>query len=132
MIQSRPEVEANTGAKAKGRGRSNSNIRNCKYCGKSHSRGNCPAYGKKCQKCGKDNHFKSVCKSGNGNNNRDHSKTRGKKGKKKFHEVNENNNGGSMDDLAEQVQSLFYNDVHFNSINSRMHTSLKCTTPDGS
>ena len=36
-----------------------------------------------------------------------------------------------MDDLAEQVQSLFYNDVHFNSINARMHTTLKCETPDG-
>ena len=36
-----------------------------------------------------------------------------------------------MDDLAEQVQSLFYNNVHFNSINARMHTTLKCETPDG-
>ena len=44
--------------------------------------------------------------------------------------MNESNEG-SMDDLAEQVQSLFYHDVHFNTINSRMHTSLKCTTPDG-
>ena len=44
--------------------------------------------------------------------------------------MNENNEG-SMDDLAEQVQSLFNHDVHFNTINSRMHTSLKCTTPDG-
>ena len=120
-------------SQSKGRAKSSSSIRNCKYCGKSHSRGNCPAYGKKCQKCGKENHFKAVCKSGSGNNNRDsrdQSKPRGKKGKKKFHEVNESNEG-SMDDLAEQVQSLFYNDVHFNTINSRMHTSLQCTTPDG-
>ena len=36
-----------------------------------------------------------------------------------------------MDDLTEQVQSLFYNDVHFNAINARMHTTLKCKTPDG-
>ena len=97
---------------------------------KSHSRGNCPAYGKKCQKCRKDNHFKSVCKSGSHTISRDHSKARGKKGKKKFHEVNESGDG-VMDDLAEQVQSLFYNDVHFNTINSRMHTTLHCTTPDG-
>ena len=117
-------------SQSKGRARSSSNICNCKYCGKLHSRGNCPAYGKKCQKCGKENHFKSVCKSGKANASRDHSKTRGKKGKKKFHEVNESNEG-SMDDLAEQVQSLFYHDVHFNTINSRMHTTLKCTTPDG-
>lgn len=35
----------------------------CKYCGSSHARGNCPAYGKKCRKCGKSNHFQKVCKS---------------------------------------------------------------------
>ena len=35
-----------------------------------------------------------------------------KKGKgKKFHKVTENND--EMDDLADQVQSLFYHDVHF-------------------
>ena len=26
-------------------------------------------YGKKCQKCSRDNHFKSVCRSSNGNEN---------------------------------------------------------------
>ena len=36
-----------------------------------------------------------------------------------------------MDDLAEHVQSLFYNDVHFNAINTRIHTSIKCETNDG-
>ena len=36
-----------------------------------------------------------------------------------------------MDDLTEQVQSLFYNDVHLNAMNARMHTTLKCVTPDG-
>ena len=60
-----------------------------------------------------------------------HSKQRPKKGKgKRFHEINESGDG-VMDDLTEQVQSLFYNDVHFNSINARMHTTLKCETPDG-
>ena len=36
-----------------------------------------------------------------------------------------------MDDLTKQVQPLFYNDVHFNAMNARMHTTLKCETPDG-
>ena len=114
--------------KSNSRGHSGSNIRNCKYCGKSHNRGNCPAFGKKCQKCGKENHFKAVCKSGN-DGKRDHSKQRykGKKGKK-FHEVNED---GVMDDLTEQVQSLFYDEVYFNAINTRMHTQINCVTPDG-
>ena len=36
-----------------------------------------------------------------------------------------------MDDLQEQVQSLFYHDVHFNNVNSRMHTELQCETKSG-
>ena len=31
-----------------------------------------------------------------------------------------------MDNLADQVQSLFYHDVHFNNVNTRMHTELGC------
>ena len=31
-----------------------------------------------------------------------------------------------MDDLADQVQSLFYHDMHFNNVNTRMHTELGC------
>ena len=39
--------------------------------------------------------------------------------------MNETENN-DMDDLANQVQSLFYHDVHFNNINTRMHTELGC------
>ena len=35
----------------------------CHHCGKSHERGNCPAYGKTCDKCKGINHFKAVCHS---------------------------------------------------------------------
>ena len=89
----------------------------CKYCGKSHNRGNCPAYGKKCQNCGRDNHFKSVCRSGN--DKCESSCSRPKKGHKgkHFHKVNEEKNE-TMDDSANQVQSLFYHDVHFNTVNT--------------
>ena len=38
---------------------------------------------------------------------------------------------GVMDDLTEQVQSLFYNDVRFNAVNTRMHITVECETPDG-
>ena len=34
-------------------------------CGKSHERGNCPAYGIKCFKCGGANHYKQFCCSRN-------------------------------------------------------------------
>ena len=36
-----------------------------------------------------------------------------------------------MDDLADQVQSLFYHDIHFNAINMWMHTKCKCEMPHG-
>ena len=37
----------------------------CKFCGKSHERSKqkCPAYGKTCKKCGKENHFAAKCKA---------------------------------------------------------------------
>ncbi len=38
-------------------------IRNCKYCGRDHNKGKCPAYGVNCKKCGKRNHFASKCMS---------------------------------------------------------------------
>ena len=36
---------------------------NGQHCGKSHERGNCPVYGKTCDKCKGINHFKAVCRS---------------------------------------------------------------------
>ena len=36
-----------------------------------------------------------------------------------------------MDNLVDQAQSLFYNDVHFNSVNTRIHTEIECKTPGG-
>ena len=114
--------------KNQGWAQSQSSIRNCKYCGKIHNCGNCPAFGKECIKCSKKNHFKSVCKAGSSNNDKcNHSRSRSKKKKgKKFHEINESENSNDMEDLQEQVQSLFYHDVHFNNVNTRMHTELQC------
>ena len=39
------------------------NSKACKYCGKLHEKGHCPAYGKVCSACGKQNHFAAVCLS---------------------------------------------------------------------
>ena len=36
-------------------------VRSCRYCGGSYRRGNCPAYGQTCKKCGRRNHFSQVC-----------------------------------------------------------------------
>ena len=111
---------------------SSSGNKTCKYCGKGHHSGNCPAYSKKCQKWGRDNCFKSVCRSGNGNDKCESSWSRPRKGHKGkcFHEVNEEKNE-TMDDLADQVQSLFYHDIHFNAINMRMYTEIECKNPAG-
>ena len=35
----------------------------CQYCGLVHKPRSCPAYGKSCRKCGKRNHFATVCRS---------------------------------------------------------------------
>ena len=35
----------------------------CGKCGKSHERGNCPTYGKTCNKCKGPNHFRAMCRS---------------------------------------------------------------------
>ena len=42
----------------------------CKWCGTVHQYGRCPAYGRTCDKCYRQNHFASVCYSG-GNSNID-------------------------------------------------------------
>lgn len=41
----------------------------CPNCGRNHKDGTCPAKGKRCDKCGKWNHFASVCRSSQSNNN---------------------------------------------------------------
>ncbi|UYV84945.1 K02A2.6-like [Cordylochernes scorpioides] len=38
-------------------------IEPCKLCGQRHKYGKCPAYGKKCNACGKTNHFSVVCRT---------------------------------------------------------------------
>ena len=73
-----------------------------------------------------------MCKSSN--DKCESNQSRPKKGKghkgKKIHKVTEDQNG-SMDDLTDQVQSLFYHDIHFNAINTCMHSRLECEMPHG-
>ena len=57
-----PLLSAHTLSKRRPSGRGN-NGQCCGKCGKSHERGNCPAYGKTCNKCQGINHFKAVCHS---------------------------------------------------------------------
>ena len=57
-----PLLSAHALSKRRPSGRGNNGQR-CGKCGKSHELGNCPAYGKTCDKCKGINHFKAVCRS---------------------------------------------------------------------
>ena len=57
-----PLLSAHALSKRRPSGRGN-NGQHCGKCGKSHERGNCPTYGKTCDKCKGINHFKAVCHS---------------------------------------------------------------------
>ena len=55
-----PLLSAHALSKRRPSGHGNNGQR-CGKCGKSHERGNCPAYGKTCNRCQGINHFKAVC-----------------------------------------------------------------------
>ena len=57
-----PLLSAHALSKRRPSGRGNNGQR-CGKCGKSHERGNCPTYGKTCNKCEGINHFKAICHS---------------------------------------------------------------------
>ena len=42
----------------------------CNYCGFRHESRKCPAYEKECRCCGKKNHFESMCRERNNQDNR--------------------------------------------------------------
>lgn len=42
-------------------------IKDCRFCGNSHAKRRCPAYGRRCQLCKNFNHFAKVCPSKNTN-----------------------------------------------------------------
>ena len=94
-----------------------------KFCGKSHDKGQCPAYGKICNNCGRKNHFESKCQSAfrsisdrpRGSKSKSFHKC-GKCGHKKVDcvEYSQEESGESdsdssgIKDLTDQVHSLFY------------------------
>ena len=91
----------------------------CKFCGYNHSRGKCPAYGKTCAKCGKRNHFATVCKSSEDS-------TSSLRRSKKVNEVEyeyEDTDGRNISDDPDGNNYLI-NSVHF-SPNRRISTDRK-------
>ena len=90
----------------------------CKYYGKSHDKGEWPAFGKTCNCCGGRNHFEAKCsKMSKKYRDRSHRSQKFRKCDKCGHckgrkvnsvECNHDSNDTGMEDLAGQVQSLFY------------------------
>ena len=111
-------------SKSKSRGfKAETDYTDCKFCGKAHDKGQCPAYGKVCNNCGRKNHFESKCQSASRSNS---DRPRGSKSKS-FHkcgkcghkkvdcvEYSQEDSGESdsdsngIKDLTNQVHSLFY------------------------
>ncbi|XP_038055799.1 uncharacterized protein K02A2.6-like [Patiria miniata] len=72
---------------------------NCKYCGKSHSKGKCPAYGTTCSKCQKRNNYAQVCQS----SGKDRTKRQPQKSTQKLHQMDGDESGS--DESIYTVQS---------------------------
>ena len=92
----------------RGKDASNSII-DCRFCRCNHKKRDSPAFGKECHKCGCKNHFSNMCKSESKSDSGRPKWANGKcthKCKCKVHEISECQN--DMDDLSDQVQSLFY------------------------
>ena len=86
-------------------------IKSCKYCGGSHecNRDKCPAYGKTCLKCSRDNHFASCCTTRDGKqwskkSGRKFQKSKGRVSSKSVHVVaSDNDNTEDSDEYCYTV-----------------------------
>ena len=73
----------------------------CKKCGRTHKARQCPAFGTKCEKCGRDNHWANCCNSQKNN------PARRNNGQRKIHEV-----GAAEDDTSKsQIEEEFYVEI---------------------
>ena len=98
------------------------------YCGHTHGKGECPAFGKECNRCGQKNHFEKKWRSSSGpRSTKSESRCdsiRSDRTKRKcshrcnMHEIEECHDDG-MEDLMDQFQSLFTH-RNFNKIDGQM------------
>ena len=92
-------------------GKNRSSHEKCDYCGQHHKKGkqNCLAFGKICNKYGQKNHFKAMCRSSEGSRKCRSDRTKKCTYRCNVHEMNQEcQDDTGMEDLADQVQSLFY------------------------
>ena len=71
-------------------------LNECKFCGRAHKwrKEDCPAYGKQCNKCGKENHFAYCCRQ------------RKEGRKKKIHKVDTESSDSQSDTNTESVSCI--------------------------
>lgn len=81
-------------------------IDNCKYCGGSHAwkREACPAFGKKCSKCHKENHLPSCCRNVS-NSTRSRKFKKASKPSKSVHAVATDTSDEDSDELVYAMSS---------------------------
>ena len=90
-------------------------IKDCQYCGTCHKKGACPAYGKKCGKCGRMNHYDKVCKS------EVYSRRQKPSGKRPVHQVHEHEQSDTEDEYTygEEAESDTSSVYQINNCRSR-------------
>ena len=80
--------------------------------------------------CGKKNHFAKKCCSGKAQGSGP-----GKHKSFKYQEVNldqeSSDNDGQIDEITSKVRSMYYYDVHFNSVNTHVHINLNTRLCNG-
>ena len=64
----RPKEDSKQSGNSRPKEDSKRSARNCMYCGRTHSPRKCPAYGKVCHKCKKQNHFANMRRQDVNNN----------------------------------------------------------------
>ena len=96
------------GSRARAHTRSKGKI--CGKCGTSHPPRECPAYGKKCHKCGNKNHFSTQCRSkqSRGGDRRSRSTSRGRKNKNKHQQSRSRSNQATKS--AHSIESASFQD----------------------
>ena len=109
QLQAQPKLGRNTGSPAT----KQMIMRDCKYCGRRHERKKekCPAFGKTCNKCGGKDHFSNVCQQQIQPGNKAPSRNNLQQSKLRVHELHEDAQTSSEDEVwalsfAEEVNTV--------------------------
>ncbi|XP_038060249.1 uncharacterized protein K02A2.6-like [Patiria miniata] len=91
----------------------------CEYCGESHQRGKCPAYGHECLKCHKQNHFAKVCQSAGPDKSGKPKAWPKKNAKQKVHQVAADADDLSSDESIYNIHTVSKGTQYFVNLQTR-------------